>query len=130
MFNCPRSLLIGTKFLGLAHCAIYGLVYKLVYNLGGSKEARLFWFTTWCFFLDAYFFFFCRCASFLSVFFYALWCDIRGHSKTTLTSFGLFFWPHTPLCWQFLPDKSWHFWATYPPFLVNVVCERPLKQSS
>ena len=43
------------------------------------------------FFLDAYFFFYCRCASFLSVFFYALWCDIRCHSKTTLSNFWAFF---------------------------------------
>ena len=26
----------------------------------------------------------------------------------------------------FHPYKSWHFWATYLPLLVNVVCERPL----
>ena len=25
-------------------------------------------------------------------------------------------------------DKKQHFWTTYPPFLVNVVCERPLRQ--
>ena len=82
--NCSSSLLIGTKFLGFAHCAIYGPVWG-----GPTKQGFLVHYMM-LFFLDAYFFFFCRCASFISVFFYARWCDIRGRSKTTLTSFWLF----------------------------------------
>ena len=50
------------------------------------------------------------------------WTNIQ---KLRWQSFG-FFWPPSPLCWQFLPYESWHFWTTYPPLLVNVVCERPL----
>ena len=45
------------------------------------------------------------------------------HKLSTLISFWLFL---TPLRWHFLPYKSQHFWTTYPPPLVNVVCERPL----
>ena len=41
----------------------------------------------------------------------------------------LYFWP-TPLIWHFLPYKHCqeilHFWSTYPPLLVNVVCRHPL----
>ena len=40
-----------------------------------------------------------------------------------------FFLPHTLLGWHFLPYERWqknqYFWTTYPPLLVNVVCERP-----
>ena len=42
--------------------------------------------------------------------------------------FGVFL-PPIPLRWQFLLYKSWHFGATYPPFLAKVVCERPLRLS-
>ena len=40
----------------------------------------------------------------------------------------LAFWPPTPLrsFSTFLPTKSQHFWTTYLPSLVNVVCEHPL----
>ena len=38
----------------------------------------------------------------------------------------LSFFTTSPLRCQLLPYKSWHFWTTYPPLLVNVVCERPL----
>ena len=45
----------------------------------------------------------------------------------------VFFWPPTPLCWHFLPYKRWqksqHFWTSYPPLLVNVVCKRQLTQN-
>jgi hypothetical protein len=54
---------------------------------------------------------------------------IRGHSQTTFTRFG-FFWPPTPLRFHFLWYKSLQkvdFLTTYPPPLVNVVCERPLR---
>ena len=34
--------------------------------------------------------------------------------------FLAFFWPPTPLCWQFEPYKSLYFWTTYPPLLVNI----------
>ena len=96
-------------------------------GLGGSNEARLFGSLHDAFFLDAYFFFFCRCASFLSLFFYARWCDIRGRSKTTLTNFSAFFDHLTPFVDSFYLIKVDIFWTTYPPFLVNVVCERQIE---
>ena len=38
-----------------------------------------------------------------------------------------FSWPPTPLRWHFHAlTKSGHFWTTYLPCLVSVVCERPL----
>ena len=44
-----------------------------------------------------------------------------------------FFLTTYPLRWHFLPckswPKSWHFWTTYPPYLVNVVKECPLRAS-
>ena len=46
-----------------------------------------------------------------------------------MTSFLGVFLPPIPLHWQFLLYKSWHFGATYPPFLAKVVCERPLRLS-
>ena len=55
---------------------------------------------------------------------------IRGHSQTTLTRFWLFLttYPHV---WTFSMvctlTKSGHFWITYLPHLVNVVCECPLR---
>ena len=51
-----------------------------------------------------------------------------GRSQTTFTRF-VFFWPPTPLRLHFLRYKSLQkvdFMTTYPPTLVNVVCERPL----
>ena len=51
---------------------------------------------------------------------------LKGRSQTTLTSF-CFFLPPTPLRLHFLPYKSWHFLTTYPPLLVNVVCEWSLR---
>ena len=46
--------------------------------------------------------------------------------------FGFFF-DHLPTIWNFLPCKSWpkscHFWTIYPPYLVNVVKECPLRAS-
>ena len=50
------------------------------------------------------------------------WTNIH---KLRWQVFG-FVWPPTPLCWQFRPYESWHFWTTYPPLLQTVVCERPL----
>ena len=54
---------------------------------------------------------------------------LTGRSQTTLTRFWLF-WPPTPLCWPIFSlwtlTKSQHFKTTYPPPLVNVVCERTL----
>ena len=44
-----------------------------------------------------------------------------------------FLWPPTPppltfsTLWKL--TKSQHFWTTYPPPLVNVVCERPLSRA-
>ena len=56
--------------------------------------------------------------------------DVRGRSQITLTRFWLF-WPPTPLRWHFLSYENWqkgqHFWTTYSPPLVNVVCEQPLR---
>ena len=47
---------------------------------------------------------------------------------TTFTRFG-FFWPPTPCVYIFYGInvyKKSNFLTTYPPPLVNVVCERPL----
>ena len=52
-----------------------------------------------------------------------------GRSQTTFTRF-VFFRPPTPLRLHFLWYKSLqkvNFLTTYPPSLVNVVCERPLR---
>ena len=42
----------------------------------------------------------------------------------------LAFFDHLPPCVDIFylinVDKIRHFWTTYPPSLVNVVCERPL----
>ena len=51
--------------------------------------------------------------------------EVRGRSQTTWQVFG-FFWLPTPLRWQFLTYKSWHFMTIYLPLLENVVCEQPL----
>ena len=50
----------------------------------------------------------------------------RGSFTNNVDKFLAFF-DHllNPLRWQFLPYERWHFWTTYPPLLVNVVCERP-----
>ena len=53
---------------------------------------------------------------------------VRGRSQTTFTKFG-FFWPPTPLRLHFIWYESLqkvNFLITYPPPLVNVVCEQPL----
>ena len=52
----------------------------------------------------------------------------RGHSRTTLTRFWLFLTTYPPaltfsMVWAL--TKSGHFWTTYLPRLVNVVCECP-----
>ena len=54
---------------------------------------------------------------------------VRGRSQTTLTRFWLFFTTYTHvLTFSMLQPltNSGHFWTTYLPCLVNVVCERPL----
>ena len=53
----------------------------------------------------------------------------RGRSQTTLTRFWLFLTSYPPV--STFPmvrklTKNAHFWTTYLPCLVNVVCERPL----
>ena len=52
----------------------------------------------------------------------------RGRSQTTLTRFWVFLTTYPPvltfsMVWKL--TKSGHFWTTYLPRLVNVVCERP-----
>ena len=54
---------------------------------------------------------------------------LRGRSQTTLTRFWLFLTTYPPMLtfsmvWTL--TKSGHFWTTYLPRLVNVVCERSL----
>ena len=52
---------------------------------------------------------------------------IWGRSQTTLTRFWLFLTTYPPvLTFQMGWTKNAHFWTTYLPHLVNVVCERPL----
>jgi hypothetical protein len=50
------------------------------------------------------------------------WTTLGDVHKLLWQVFG-FFWPPTPLRWHFLPYKTWHFWTTSPPLLLNVVCE-------
>ena len=42
----------------------------------------------------------------------------------------LAFFYHLPPCVDIFylvnVDQNWYFWTTYPPLLVNVICERPL----
>ena len=54
---------------------------------------------------------------------------IRGCSQITLTKFWLFLTNYPPaltfsMVWTL--TKSGHFWTTYLPHLVNVVCQQPL----
>ena len=60
-----------------------------------------------------------------------MWNYIRiwGRSQTTLTEFLLFLTTYPPaltfsMLWRL--TESEHFWTTYLPCLVNIVCERPL----
>ena len=55
--------------------------------------------------------------------------DLRGCSQTTLTSFCLFLTTCPPTLTfsnLVMVDKKLKFLTTYPPPLVNVVCEQPL----
>ena len=54
----------------------------------------------------------------------------RGRSQTTLTRFWIFLTTYPPaltfsMVWTL--TKSGHFWTTYLPRLINVVCEQTLK---
>ena len=51
---------------------------------------------------------------------------LRGSFTNYVDKFLACFWQPTLLRLHFLPYKSWHFLTTYPPLLINVVCERPL----
>ena len=56
---------------------------------------------------------------------------IGGRSQTTLTRFWLFLTTYPPaltFSMVYTLTKTGHFWNTYLPRLVNVVCERPLRQ--
>ena len=58
-----------------------------------------------------------------------LLASVRGRSQTTLTRFWLFLTTYPPpLTFSMVWTLTWsgHFWTTYLPRLVNVVCERPL----
>ena len=72
-------------------------------------------------FLVSFFFFFSHLIS--------LFACIRGRSQTKFTRF-VFLWPPTPIRLHFHWYKSLQkvnfFLTTYPPPLVNVICERPL----
>ena len=71
-------------------------------------------------------------ACLLSIYICILWPGsdlVWGHSQTTLTRFWLFLATYPPaltLSMVWMLTKSEHFWTTYLPCLVNVVCERPL----
>ena len=58
---------------------------------------------------------------------------VRGRSQDAVTRFCLFF-DHLPpsidIVYGIIVDKRGHFWTTYLPHLVNVVCERPLSPKS
>ena len=93
----------------------------------GVQRSKAFWFTTWCFFfLMLTFSFSAGVRHFFLYFFMHVGVTLGAVQKLRWQIFG-FFWPPNPLRWQFLPDKSWHFWTTYPLFLVNVVCERQIE---
>ena len=54
---------------------------------------------------------------------------LRGRSQTTFTGFWLFLTTYPPaftfsMVWTL--TKSGHFWTIYLPWLVYVVCERPI----
>ena len=49
-------------------------------------------------------------------------------TKGMFTNNVLDFFDHlSPFVGSFYFIWIWHFWTTYPPLLVNVVCERPLR---
>ena len=55
---------------------------------------------------------------------------IKGRSQTAFTRFGFFFDHLPPSVYIFYGMKVYKksiFLTTYPPPLVNVVCERPLR---
>ena len=57
---------------------------------------------------------------------------LRGRSQTTFTRFWLFLTTYPPIAPMLTFSMAWtltksgHFWTTYLPRHVNVVCERPL----
>ena len=57
-----------------------------------------------------------------------------GRSQTKLTVFFVFlvtpYSPSVDIFYLMNAEKSGHFWTTYPPLLVNVVCEQPLIRKS
>ena len=96
----------------------------------GVQRSKAFWFTTWCFFfLMLTFSFSAGVRHFFLYFFMHVGVTLGAVQKLRWQIFG-FFWPPNPLRWQFLPDKSWHFWTIYPFLFENVVCERSLKMIS